>query len=99
MHDGTVKQGDAWLKANVAPVLTSSWFTNFNSTVIVTMDEGDAGNTNQIPMVIISDSSRGRGAVTTVGNHYGDLRTIEEAFGLSAIGGATSGLDLGPLFG
>jgi hypothetical protein len=99
MHDGTVKQGDAWLKANVAPVLTSSWFTNFNSTVIVTMDEGDAGTTNQIPMVVISNHAKGKGAIATAGNHYGDLRTIEEAFGLSLLGGAGSGADLSSLFG
>jgi Phosphoesterase family/Carboxypeptidase regulatory-like domain len=44
MHDGTVQQGDAWLKANLAPVLSSSWFTGFNSTVIVTMDEHSGDN-------------------------------------------------------
>jgi phosphatidylinositol-3-phosphatase len=99
MHDGTVQQGDAWLKANLAPVLTSSWFTNFNSTVIVTMDEGYGGGTNQIPMVVMSDSAKGRGAIATIGNHYGDLRAIEEAFGLSLLGGATSGTDLSWLFG
>ena len=27
MHDGSVQQGDAWLRANLAPVLASSWFT------------------------------------------------------------------------
>jgi hypothetical protein len=99
MHDGTVQQGDAWLKANIAPVLRSSWFTNFKSTVIITMDEGDAGTTNQIPMVVIAGRARGRGAIATPGNHYGDLRTIEEVFGLRLLGGATGGSDLSTLFG
>jgi len=99
MHDGTVQQGDAWLKANLAPVLTSSWFTKFKSTVIVTMDESNAGSTNQIPMVVISNAAKNRGNIASAGNHYGTLRTIEEAFGLSRLGGANSGTDLLYLFG
>ena len=93
MHDGTVQQGDAWLKANLAPVLASSWFTNFNATVIVTMDEGDSGTTNQIPTVVISSTAKGQGAVTTSGNHYGTLRAIERAYGLALLGGAASAVN------
>jgi hypothetical protein len=88
MHDGTVQQGDTWLKANIAPVLSSSWFTNFNSTVIVTMDEG--GGANQIPTVVISNTAKGHGQVATVGNHFGTLRSIEEAYGLTLLGAAAS---------
>ena len=99
MHDGTVQQGDAWLQANLAPVLSSSWFTKFDSTVIVTMDE--AGGTNQVPTVVISNTAKTRGQVATSGNHYGTLRSIEEAFGLPRLGGAASGAngDLTGLFG
>ena len=61
MHTGTVQQGDAWLQANLAPVLTSSWFTNYDFTVIVTMDEGDAGTTNQVPTIVISNAAKGQG--------------------------------------
>jgi phosphatidylinositol-3-phosphatase len=93
MHNGTVQQGDAWLKANLAPVLTSTWFTNFNATVIVTMDEGDSGTTNQIPTVVISSTAKGRGAVTTSGNHYGTLRAIEQTYGLALLGGAATALN------
>ena len=90
MHDGTVQQGDAWLKTNLAAILASPWFTGFNSTVIVTMDEGDAGSTNQIPTVVISRVSHGKGAVTTSINHYAVLEAIEAVFGLSLLGGARS---------
>jgi phosphatidylinositol-3-phosphatase len=90
MHNGTVQQGDAWLRANLAPVLSSSWFTKFDSTVIVTMDEGDVGTTNQIPLVVISADAAAKGAIATSGNHYGALRAIEEAFGLPLLGAAGS---------
>jgi hypothetical protein len=90
MHTGTVQQGDAWLQANLAAVLTSSWFTKYDSTVIVTMDEGDAGTTNQVPTIVISNAAKGQGPIATSGNHYGTLRSIEEAFGLKLLGGAAS---------
>jgi phosphatidylinositol-3-phosphatase len=99
MHDGSVQQGDAWLKANVAPILASPWFTNFRSTVIVTMDEGDSGGSNQIPTVVISNTASGRGAVTTSINHYALLRAVEESFGLSLLGGASTAPDIVSRFG
>lgn len=104
MHDGTVTQGDNWLKANLAPVLSSPWFTGFNSTVIVTMDENDHQSTpagGQVPMVVISSRARGVGAITSHGNHYGTLRSIEEVFGLTLLGSARSAVngDLTRYFG
>jgi phosphatidylinositol-3-phosphatase len=104
MHNGSVSAGDAWLKGNLAPVLASSWFAGANATVIVTMDENDAQSTpggGQVPMVVISSSSHGVGVVTSHGNHFGTLRSIEEEFGLGRLGGAASSAsgDLSPLFG
>jgi phosphatidylinositol-3-phosphatase len=104
MHDGSVAAGDAWLRANLAPVLASSWFTAGNATVIVTMDENDAASTpagGQVPMVVISSKAKGMGAVTTHGNHYGALRSIEETYRLGLLGGAASSAngDLTGLFG
>jgi phosphatidylinositol-3-phosphatase len=104
MHNGTVQQGDAWLKANLAPVLASPWFAGANATVIVTMDENDAQGTpggGQVPMVVISSTAHGVGAVTTAGNHFGMLRSVEEEFGLGLLGGASISAngDLTPLFG
>ncbi|MGA7988528.1 MAG: alkaline phosphatase family protein [Candidatus Dormiibacterota bacterium] len=100
MHDGTVQQGDAWLKANIAPVLSSPWFTNFDSTVIVTMDENDAQSGTgggQVPMVVISNDALGQGTVSTPGNLYGTLRAIEEAFGLGYLGAAADPSNGDPL--
>lgn len=89
MHSGTVQAGDAWLRANLAGVLTSSWFTRGNATVIVTMDENNADSSG-VPMVVISNHARGAGAVSIHANHYGCLRAIEEAFHLALLGGARS---------
>jgi hypothetical protein len=100
MHDGTVAQGDAWLQTNLAPVLSSSWFTNFDSTVIVTMDENDAQSSpagGQVPLVVISRDAAGQGAISTPGNHYGTLRAIEEAFGLANLGASADPSNGDPL--
>lgn len=93
MHDGSVQQGDAWLRANLAAVLASSWFSDGNATVMVTMDENDAQSTpagGQVPFVLISSRARGAGALTIHGNEYGALRSIEEVFGLRLLAGAQS---------
>jgi hypothetical protein len=104
MHDGSVATGDAWLRANLAPVLASPWFSGGDATVIVTMDENDAESSpagGQVPMVVISNTARGRGQVAVHGSHYGTLRSIEEAFGLSPLGAAADAAsgDLRSLFG
>lgn len=98
MHTGTVQQGDTWLKANIAPILASSWFTNGNATVIITMDEGDPGTTNSIPNVVISSKAKGQGNVAISGNLYGTLRSIEEAYNLPLLGAAAS-IANGDIFG
>ena len=94
MHDGTVAQGDSWLQANLASVLLSSWFTEGNATVIITMDENSGDNSGagggHVPMVVISSNAKGKGSIAIAGNHYGTLRTIEEAYGLPLLGGAAS---------
>lgn len=104
MHDGSVSLGDAWLSSNLAPILASPWFLNYSSTVIVTMDENDAQSSpagGQVPMVVISSNATGKGNFSSAGNHYGMLRSIEEAYGLGLLGaaGSASNGDLSALFG
>jgi acid phosphatase len=111
MHNGSVQQGDAWLRANLGPVLASPWFTAGNATVIVTMDENDAqaGGTcctvstpgGQVPMVVISSDSRGKSSFSSSGDHYGLLRSIEEVYGLGLLGAAANSVsgDLSAFFG
>ncbi len=108
MHDGSVAGGDAWLRATLPSVLSSTWFAD-RGTVVITMDENDAEPSGsccgsaaggRVPMIVVSARARGRGAMTTTGDHYSTLRTIEEAFGLRLLGGASSaGGDLSAIFG
>ena len=66
------------------------------------MDEQSSSNVGgggPVPMVVISSNAQGVGNVAKPGNHYGTLRTIEEAFGLPLLGNASTGTDLSTLFG
>jgi hypothetical protein len=87
---GEVPQIDAWLSATLPSVLSSSWFQD-DGTVIITMDNGPltTGVGGTIPLTVISANAQGHGNVATVGNHFGTLRTIEEAYGLPLLGAAS----------
>ena len=109
MHDSSVQAGDAWMRTNLPAVLASSWFAA-GGAVIFTMDENDiqasgsccgAARGGRVPLLVISSPSWGRGQVALTGDHYGTLRSIEEAYRLpllDAAGDAGNG-DLSSLIG
>jgi phosphatidylinositol-3-phosphatase len=94
-----IKAGDTWLSSNLSGVLTSNWFKQ-NGTVIVTWDEGAVGSKagccglsapgGHIATLVISSTNAGKGTFTSPGDHYGTLRGIEEAYGVSPLGGSTN---------
>jgi hypothetical protein len=82
--------------------MASSWFSGQHATILITMDEGVTSTAGgQVPMVAISNKARARGAVSGFGNHFGTLRSIEGAYGLSFLGGAATSAngDIRYLFG
>jgi hypothetical protein len=94
MHDGTIADGDNWLKAFLPKILTSPAFAN--SLVIVTFDEGTS-NTNGgghiVTIMITPNMTPGFKNATTY-NHYSMLRTIEDAWHLPCLGNACSASDM-----
>lgn len=89
MHDGTVQQGDAWLKANLGAYAT--WAKTHNSLLIVTFDEGATSGplatANHIPTIVVGAGVT-PGHYTQPANHYDLLRTLESLYGLSPLGHA-----------
>jgi hypothetical protein len=87
MHDGTVQQGDTWLQDNIDAY--AQWAKTHNSLVIVTWDEDDNSQNNQIPTIFV-------GAGITPGtysesiNHYSVLRTLEDLYGLPPVGASAT---------
>lgn len=87
MHDGTVSEGDTWLRANLDGY--ARWAPTHNSLLIITWDEDDFSQANQIATIIVGAHVRpGRYAEHI--NHYSVLRTLETAYGLPPIGAAAS---------
>jgi hypothetical protein len=95
-----VRRHDPWVyyqddmppnACNVRPYPgVSSMVTTLDSTsapdfVWITPNLCDDGT---IPLTVISANAQGHGNVATVGNHFGTLRTIQEAYGLPLLAAA-----------
>ncbi|WP_370144542.1 alkaline phosphatase family protein [Streptacidiphilus sp. EB129] len=87
MHDGSVQQGDSWLRQNLGGYAT--WAKTHNSLLVVTWDEDDQSQANQIPTLFIGEQVRPGQYAETV-DHYRLLRTLEDAFQLPHAGYAAS---------
>ncbi len=83
MHDGSIAEGDAWLKANIEPYV--QWALAHNSLLIVTWDEDDSTGDNRIATLFVGPMVK-RGSDAQRIDHYSILRTIEEMYRLPYLG-------------
>ena len=83
MHDGTIQQGDTWLKNNLDSYV--QWAETHNSLLIVTWDEDDGSLNNQVPTLFVGQMAKAGQYSETI-NHYTLLRTLEDMYGLTALG-------------
>jgi hypothetical protein len=82
MHDGSIADGDNFLKAFLPEITSSSAFAN--SVVFVTFDEGSTnvnGGGHIVTIAITPGMTAGFKQAATY-NHYSMLKTIEQAWGL-----------------
>ncbi|HEX3664195.1 MAG TPA: alkaline phosphatase family protein [Rhizomicrobium sp.] len=79
MHDGTIQEGDTWLEDNFAKYV--NWVNAHNSLLIITWDEDDGTEGNQIPTIFVGPMVK-PGQYSEKINHYNVLRTIEAMYGL-----------------
>lgn len=83
MHDGTISQADSWLNTNLSSYAT--WAQTNNSVLIVTWDEDDYSQSNQIPTIITGQHVK-PGQYSETINHYTVLATLEQIYGLTPVG-------------
>jgi hypothetical protein len=85
MHDCSIATGDAWLKANIQPMIQAG------ATVVITFDEGDSttGGGGNIYTVVAGSNVTHRTNSYRY-NHYSLLAAIEHRFGLSRLRNAAS---------
>jgi hypothetical protein len=79
MHDGTVAEGDAWLRENIGSY--AEWAARHNSLLILTWDEGDAIEGNRVATIFVGAMVKHGQSAQRI-NHYNVLRTIEEMYRL-----------------
>jgi hypothetical protein len=87
MHDGTIQQGDTWLKNNMNAYL--QWAKANNSLLVVTWDEDDSSQSNQVP-TLFAGAHIAAGSYSERITHYTVLRTVEDAYGLGHLGNSAS---------
>jgi acid phosphatase len=83
MHDGSVAEADAWLRRRLGAY--AAWCERNDGLLIVTFDEDNGRENNQIPTVFFGRSVR-PGQYDRAIDHYTVLRTIEAMYGLPALG-------------
>lgn len=83
MHDGTIAEGDAWLRAHMNKYVR--WAKRHNSLLIITWDESDANSfTNQIPLIVVGANVKpGRDGNHVT--HYSVLRALTDMYGLKPL--------------
>jgi len=97
MHDGTVAQGNAWLKSHLPSILDSSEYKSGSTAVFITWDEGEGGTSNNcatntqdigchVATIIISPTTTPGTKSRKLFNHYSLLRTTEQLLGLPRLG-------------
>jgi hypothetical protein len=86
MHDGTISQADTWLNKNLSAYAT--WAQSNNSVLIVTWDEDDYTENNQVPTIIVGQPVK-PGTYSENVNHYNLLATLEQIYGLNPVGNSS----------
>jgi phosphatidylinositol-3-phosphatase len=86
MHNGTIAQADSWLQTNLSAYAT--WSKTNNRLLIVTWDEDDYTENNQVPTIIVGQSVK-PGQYTENIDHYNLLATLEQIYGLSHVGSSS----------
>ena len=87
MHDCSIAAGDTWLSNTVPAILSSPAFTTQNSLLLITWDEDDNTENNNIPTLVVSPSVPAGYRSATPYNHYSLLKTIEQAWSLAPLTG------------
>ena len=87
MHDCSVGTGDTWLRAHIGAY--ARWAMTHDSLLIITWDEDDGSQSNQVPTIFAGQLVR-PGIYAERITHYSVLATLEAAYGLPRVGNGTA---------
>ena len=80
MHDGSVRDGDDWLKDNFSKLI--DWCMTNNSIFVVYWDEDNKREGNRIPVVMLGEHVKQDHTVNTRYDHYNWSLTVTSLFGV-----------------
>jgi hypothetical protein len=79
MHDGSILQGDTWLKNHLAGLI--EWCKNHNSVFVIYFDEDNGTAENRIPVIALGQNIKNNYKSDVNYNHYNWTRTILQEYG------------------
>jgi hypothetical protein len=91
MHDCPVQVGDAWLRRTIGPLLRLP-----DTAIFITFDEGSSNvrGGGHVTTIVAGTAVRRRSSFRRVTNHYGLLRTIEDAWRLPRLGASAHAIPI-----
>jgi acid phosphatase len=102
MHDGTVAQGDTWLKNWMTKLIATSVYRSGDTAVFIIWDEGENGSYSigeacakspdvscHVAAIVVAPSVPAK-SVSTAFTHYSFVRTVEALFKLPTLNQAGS---------
>ena len=93
-HDGSLSAADAWLKANIAPLLASATFQKDGILIIVfdeSLDTDTQHGGGHVAALVIGPKVLAGHKSTVLYQHQNTLKTLMKALGISTYPGAASG--------
>ena len=98
MHDGSVGDGDRFLKRYVPALMATRQYRSRNTVIFIVWDENEGTSGNRVPCIVISPFTHGVRDGTHY-THYSLLRTTEALLGLPPVGNARSAKSMIGKFG
>jgi phosphatidylinositol-3-phosphatase len=98
MHDGTIADGDNFLKSYVPALMATPQYQSGQTVIFIVWDENSGSSGNQVPCIVISPYTHAVRDPTPY-THYSLLRTTEQLLGLPALGNAASANSMVGRFG
>jgi phosphatidylinositol-3-phosphatase len=84
MHDGSILEGDTWLKNNLKPLI--DWCKTHNSVFVIYFDEDNGTVDNHIAVLAVGEPIKKNYTDSLRYNHYNMTRTILEKYSAAPIG-------------
>jgi acid phosphatase len=97
-HNGTPAEADAWLGQWLPIIMAGPDYTSGNLTIIVTFDEDDSTQGNDVQFAVI-DPNLSHAVVTAPFNDYSLTKWLDDNAGVSELRNAATAPDLRAAFG